>query len=179
MQKSRCEMIKFAGILGLLIWLGSVAGAYADTARTHYDGNNVFAKMLRHEAPAAEVYEDQYSFVFMDNKPRSTGHMLVIPKKPYVNLLDVDPQILQHLILTVQKMARAAMQAYHADGITIRQNSEPASEQSVFHLHFHVIPRYNHVPLREGAARPRLTMPQMEEQAEKMRKVLAAEKKAR
>ena len=108
----------------------------------HYDNDNIFARILRGEIPAFKVYEDGDTLAFMDIMPRSKGHMLVIPKAAMVNLLDATPEALAACMGTAQKLARAAQGALGADGITLMQFSEAAGGQEVFHLHFHVIPRY-------------------------------------
>jgi histidine triad (HIT) family protein len=113
-----------------------------------YDPDNIFAKILRKEVPCNFVWEDADTFVFMDIMPRSDGHALVIPKAPARNILDASPQLLVPLTSTVQRVAIAAKKAFDADGITISQFSEPAGGQVVFHLHVHVIPRYEGVTLR-------------------------------
>jgi histidine triad (HIT) family protein len=108
---------------------------------TGYDQNNIFAKILRGELPAYKVHEDEKAFAFLDIMPRAPGHTLVIPKAPARNILDVDADDLAALIKTTQKIARAAVKAFAADGLTIQQFNEPAGGQVVFHLHVHVIPR--------------------------------------
>jgi histidine triad (HIT) family protein len=108
----------------------------------NYDPNNIFAKILRREAPCYFVYEDEHTFVFMDIMPRSDGHALVIPREPARNILDAPPAVLVPLVHTVQRVAIAAKQAFKADGMTISQFSEAAGGQVVFHLHVHVMPRY-------------------------------------
>ncbi len=113
-----------------------------------YDDNNIFAKMLRDEIPAVKVYEDDKTMAFMDIMPRGDGHMLVIPKAPSRNILDVDMADMTAVMTTVQKLSRAAIKAFHADGITIQQFSETAGGQVVFHLHVHVIPRFEGERLR-------------------------------
>ncbi len=110
-----------------------------------YDNDNVFAKILREELPSETVYEDDLTRVIMDIMPRSQGHCLVLPKAAARNILDVDRESLAAVALTVQKMARACMKAFSADGITIQQFNEPAGGQEVYHLHFHVIPRFEGV----------------------------------
>jgi len=112
-----------------------------------YDNNNVFAKILRGELPAHKVYEDDQTLAFMDIMPRAKGHTLVIPKTPARNVLDATPEQLSACIQTVQKIARAVMKAFDAPGVTIQQFNESAGGQVVFHLHFHVIPRWEGVPL--------------------------------
>ena len=96
-----------------------------------YDPDNVFAKILRGELPSHRVYEDDRSFAFLDIMPRAAGHTLVIPKAPARNLLDVDPDDLAHLAGIVQKVARAGMKVFNADGVTVHQFSEAAGGQVV------------------------------------------------
>ncbi|MEM9332078.1 MAG: HIT family protein [Pseudomonadota bacterium] len=107
-----------------------------------YDENNVFAKILRGEMPSFKVYEDTETYAFMDIMPRGEGHCLVIPKTPFRNILDGAPQAVAEVHKTVQKIAKAAMEAFDADGITIQQFNEDAGGQEVYHYHVHVIPRH-------------------------------------
>ncbi len=113
-----------------------------------YDTDNIFAKILRGEMPAHKVYEDDDTFVMMDIMPRGDGHCLVLPKAPSRNVFDVSMDSLAAVHRTVQKVARAMPEAYGADGVTIQQFNEPAGGQVVFHLHVHVIPRFEGVKLR-------------------------------
>jgi histidine triad (HIT) family protein len=113
-----------------------------------YDNNNIFGKILRGEIPAHKVHEDDNTLVFMDVMPQAEGHVLVVPKAASRNILDADPATLGSLIAVVQKVAIAAQDAFDADGVTIMQFNEAPAGQSVFHLHFHVIPRHEGVPLR-------------------------------
>jgi histidine triad (HIT) family protein len=117
-----------------------------------YDPNNVFAKILRGELPSYKVYEDDRSFAFLDIMPRTPGHALVIPKAPARNILDIAPDDLAHVIKVAQKVARAGMKAFAADGLTVQQFSEPAGGQVVFHLHVHVMPRKEGVALKPPAS---------------------------
>ena len=112
-----------------------------------YDPSNIFAKIQRGEAPAVKIDEDDVSFAFLDIMPRGQGHTLVIPKTPARNLLDIPAQALAKFIPSVQRIALAASQALAADGVSVLQFNEAAGGQVVFHLHFHVIPRFAHVPL--------------------------------
>jgi histidine triad (HIT) family protein len=114
---------------------------------TQYDANNVFAKILRGEIPSHKLYEDEATFAFMDIMPRGQGHCLVIPKKPARNILDVEPDSLAAVAATAQKLARAVVKAFGADGVTIQQFNESAGGQVVFHLHVHVLPRFKGVAL--------------------------------
>ncbi len=116
-----------------------------------YDPNNVFAKILRGELPCHKVYEDDHAFAFLDIMPRAPGHTLIIPKALVRTLLDIAPGDLAHVMAVVQKVARAAMGVFDADGITLQQFNEPAGGQVVFHLHFHVIPRKEGVPMKPPA----------------------------
>ena len=113
-----------------------------------YDPSNIFAKILRGEMPAEKVYEDDKTLAFMDIMPRSDGHTLVIPKGPVRTFFDIGPDDLAALYLSVQKVARAAVAGLGADGLTIQQFNEAAGGQVVFHMHVHVLPRWDGVPLR-------------------------------
>jgi histidine triad (HIT) family protein len=138
-----------------------------------YDDTNIFARILRGELPSHKVHEDDAVIAFMDVMPQGTGHTLVLPKAPSRNLLDADPATLAKLMTAVQKVARGVKEAFAADGVTVIQFNEPAAGQTVFHLHVHVIPRFEGVPLKPHTGK-------MEDQsvlaanAEKLRKTLAA-----
>jgi histidine triad (HIT) family protein len=113
-----------------------------------YDDNNVFAKILRGELPCHKVYETDRVLAFMDVMPRGDGHVLVIPKAKARNILDVQPDELAELARAVQIVGKAAKSALSAEGLTIQQFNESAGGQVVFHIHFHVIPRFEGVPLK-------------------------------
>ena len=113
-----------------------------------YDPNNVFAKILRGELPCEKVYEDDSTLAFMDIMPRADGHVLVVPKNGARNILDIAVADLQATIATVQKVAKAVKRGMNADGLTIQQFNESAGGQVVFHLHFHILPRWEGVSLR-------------------------------
>lgn len=113
-----------------------------------YDDSNVFAKILRGDLPAHRLYEDDETLALMDIMPRGDGHCLVIPKKASRNILDVETDSLAAVMRTTQKLARAVMKAFGADGVTIQQFNEQAGGQVVFHLHVHIIPRFAGVALR-------------------------------
>src|SRR6201999_803605 len=118
-----------------------------------YDSNNIFAKILRGEFPCYKVYENDHVLAFLDIMPRSPGHTLVIPKAPARNILDITPEDFAHVARGTRTIARAAMKAFRADGITIQQFSEPAAGQVVYHLHMHVMPRHEGVALLPPASR--------------------------
>lgn len=107
-----------------------------------YDTNNVFAKILRGEIPAFKVYEDDRTLAFMDAMPQTDGHTLVIPKAAARNFFDVAPDELANLIVVTQKVAHAVRKAFEPDGVRIIQFNEPAAGQTVFHIHFHILPCY-------------------------------------
>ena len=109
---------------------------------TPYDDTNIFAKMLRGEIPAHKVYEDADVLATMDIFPQSRGHVLVIPKAASRNLLDADPAVLSAVMPTVQRIGRAVVAATKADGLRLVQYNEAPAGQSVFHLHFHLMPVY-------------------------------------
>jgi histidine triad (HIT) family protein len=117
-----------------------------------YDPNNVFAKILRGELPSYKVYEDDRALAFLDIMPRAPGHVLVLPKAPARNILDVAPDDLAHVIKVAQKIAKASVDLFGADGVTLHQFSESAGGQVVFHLHVHVIPRKAGIALKPPAS---------------------------
>jgi histidine triad (HIT) family protein len=118
-----------------------------------YNSNNIFAKILRGEFPCYKVYEDDHVLAFLDIMPRTPGHTLVIPKAPARNILDISPEDFAHVARGSRIIARAAMQAFQADGITVQQFSEAAGGQVVFHLHMHVMPRHDGIALLPPASR--------------------------
>jgi histidine triad (HIT) family protein len=114
-----------------------------------YDGDNIFAKIIRGEIPAAKVFENTETLAFMDAFPQSRGHALVISKTSQArNLLDVSPDELSRMIGAVQTLAKAMQAALKPEGIVLTQFSGAAAGQTVFHLHFHLIPRWSEAPLR-------------------------------
>lgn len=113
-----------------------------------YDDTNVFAKILRGELPCEKVYEDEHVLAFMDIMPRADGHVLVIPKAKARNILDIAPADLQHLMVGAQIVAKAVKKGMKAEGLTIQQFSEAAGGQVVFHIHVHIMPRWEGAPLR-------------------------------
>lgn len=114
----------------------------------HYDDNNIFAKIIRGEVPAVKVYEDEAVLAFMDVFPQSKGHCLVISKTAKArNLLEIDAQALGAVMSTVQRLAKAVTTALTPDGVVITQFNGAPAGQTVFHMHVHIIPRYEGVAL--------------------------------
>lgn len=138
----------------------------------NYDTNNVFARILRGEVACQVVYQDADTMAFMDIGPRCRGHTLVIPKTAARNMLDASPEQLAACMTTVHKIARAAMRAFGATGVTVQQTNEPAGGQDVFHLHYHVIPRYEGVPMGPPAG-PRVSDELLDAHAAELRNALA------
>jgi histidine triad (HIT) family protein len=138
-----------------------------------YETNNIFAKILRGELPCHKIYEDEGALAFLDIMPRAPGHALVIPKSAARNILDIAPDDLAHVMKVAQKLARAGMQVFRADGITVQQFNESAGGQVVFHLHVHVIPRKDGVAMKPPATekeKPEV----LAEQAKKLAAAMAA-----
>ena len=114
-----------------------------------YDPSNIFAKILSGDIPSAKVWEDDDVLAFMDVFPQSEGHVLVISKTSTArNLLEVEPEVLAKLTVAVQRTARAVTKALNPEGFSIMQFNGEAGGQTVFHLHFHVIPRWADRPLK-------------------------------
>ncbi|MDR6285883.1 histidine triad (HIT) family protein [Methylopila jiangsuensis] len=113
-----------------------------------YDNDNVFAKILRGDLPCHKVYEDDAVIAIMDVMPRADGHVLVIPKAPSRNMLDIAPETIAPLFEAVAKLASAVKAAFGAEGVTIQQFNESAGGQVIFHTHVHVLPRFTDVPLK-------------------------------
>jgi histidine triad (HIT) family protein len=136
-----------------------------------YDENNIFAKILRDEIPCQKIYEDEDTLAFLDVMPRTEGHALVVTKEKARDLFDIKPEALAKLMAVVQKLAPKIKEAVVADGVLIQQFNGSAAGQTVFHLHFHIVPIKQGVPVKPHAG-------QMEDQArlartaEKIRKTL-------
>ncbi|RCL01415.1 MAG: HIT family hydrolase [Candidatus Tokpelaia sp. JSC085] len=139
--------------------------------RNTYDDNNIFAKLLRREVAAARVYEDEDTVAVMDVMPQGPGHTLVIPRRASRNLLDADPNTLALLVQVVQKVAKAVKKAFSADGITLMQFNERAGGQTIYHLHFHIIPRFIGVALKSHITQ-KTDMAELEKAAKKIRQAL-------
>jgi histidine triad (HIT) family protein len=110
-----------------------------------YDSNNIFAKILRGEIPCVKVFEDDKTLAFMDVMPEAEGHVLVIPKEPVENILDLSAGGMTAMMITTQKVAKAVDKALKPDGILLKQYNREAAGQSVFHVHFHIVPRHEGV----------------------------------
>ena len=107
-----------------------------------YDTNNIFARILRGEANAHVVLDEEHCMAFMDVMPQSPGHTLVIPREPVENLFELSAEGLTHLMAATQRVARAVYAAFDPGGVMVMQLNGANAGQTVFHIHFHVIPRY-------------------------------------
>jgi histidine triad (HIT) family protein len=112
-----------------------------------YDPNNIFAKILRGEIPCVKVFEDAKTLAIMDVMPESEGHVLVVPKEPAVDILDLSGDGLAAMMATTQRIAKAVDKALQPDGILLKQYNRAAAGQSIFHVHFHILPRWEGVGL--------------------------------
>lgn len=119
------------------------------TLQAPYDPDNIFARILRGEIPAVKVWEDDHVLAFMDVFPQSEGHVLLVSKTSTArNLLDVEPEALARLIAATQRTARAVVKALAPEGFQIMQFNGEAGGQTVFHLHFHIVPRWSDRPMK-------------------------------
>ncbi len=137
-----------------------------------YDDSNIFAKILRGEADAYRVYENDNALAFLDLMPQSDGHTLVLPKAPAENLFDLEPSIAGTLFQSTQIVAQAVRAAFKPDGIIVTQFNGSAAGQSVFHIHMHIIPRYAGTDLRRHG-RGMADTAILEDHAERIRAALA------
>lgn len=114
-----------------------------------YDPDNIFARILRGDIPSVRVWEDDGVLAFMDVFPQSEGHVLVISKASAArNLLEVEPEVLSRLVVAVQRTARAMARALDPEGLSVLQFNGDAGGQTVFHLHFHIVPRWADRPMK-------------------------------
>ncbi|MFZ5669938.1 MAG: HIT family protein [Pseudomonadota bacterium] len=117
-----------------------------------YDDGNIFARIIRGEAPSVKVWEDEAVLVFMDVFPQAKGHTLVVHKASRArNLLEAEPATLAAVMAAAQKTARAIKAALKPDGIVVTQFNGAPAGQTVFHLHVHIIPRWEGLPLGRHA----------------------------
>ena len=108
----------------------------------------LFCKIIKGEIPSYKIYEDEFTFAFLDIAKDFEGHTLVIPKKHVDNILDADIETLKHVMNTVQKISNHYIQNCGYEGVNLLNNNNEAAEQSVMHLHIHIIPRRKNDGLR-------------------------------
>lgn len=128
-----------------------------------YDDNNLFAKILRGEIPSVKVYEDDEVLAFMDVFPQSRGHVLVVPKNAKArNLLELPEHRVAPLMTRVHRLTKAVVKALNPDGVTVTQFNGAPAGQTIFHLHVHIIPRYEGVRLAGHGAGNRADVAELE-----------------
>jgi len=137
-----------------------------------YDPDNIFAKILKGEIPCHKIYEDEDTLAFLDIMPRTEGHALVITKEKAADLYSISPEGLGKLMAVVQKLAPKIKHAVDADGVLIQQFNGAAAGQTVFHLHIHIVPIKEGVPVKPHAG-DMADPDDLAITAEKIRKVLA------
>jgi len=108
-----------------------------------YDNQNIFAKILRGEMACVKVFEDAGTLAFMDVMPEADGHVLVVPKEDAEDIFDLSPEGLVAMMATVQRVAKAVDRALAPDGIQLKQYNRAPAGQSIFHVHFHILPRWD------------------------------------
>lgn len=144
------------------------------TLHADYDPDNIFAKILSGEMPSVKVYEDDLCLAFMDVFPQSEGHTLVIPKHVQArNFLDMPTEKLGPYIECVQHVAQAVEQALKPDGLVVTQFNGAPAGQTVFHLHFHIIPRWQGQALRAHAGGGMADLEELETVAKRIRAFVA------
>lgn len=130
----------------------------------------IFCKIANKEMPASFVYEDEKALAFLDIKPLSMGHTLVIPRNHYETILDITEEEIAHLSKIIKRVALAARKGADADGITILQQNGRAAGQEIFHMHVHVIPRHAGKTLAKFGEAPEVNRKKLDEIAERIRK---------
>jgi histidine triad (HIT) family protein len=111
----------------------------------------IFCKIAHGQAPASILYEDEAILAFLDIRPLTEGHTLVITKQHYVDIFDTPEEVLSQIYKVTKQVSTAAKKATNSDGITIIQQNGRAAGQDIFHIHVHVVPRF------EGQKLPRFS----------------------
>jgi histidine triad (HIT) family protein len=129
----------------------------------------IFCKIVGKKAPASIIYEDDETVAFLDIRPLNEGHTLVIPKRHFETVFDVPEDLIVHIYRVVKRIAIAVKNATKADGITIIQQNGQAAGQEVFHLHVHIVPRYEGQKLQHFRDVPNASREQLEQAAERLK----------
>lgn len=134
-----------------------------------YDPDNIFAKILRGDMPSVKVWEDDDVLAFMDVFPQSEGHVLIVSKTSTArNILEIEPEALAKLTAAVQRTARAVEKALKPEGLSLMQFNGDAGGQTVFHLHFHIVPRWSDRPMKGHGHAPMADAEQLKILAQKI-----------
>jgi len=131
----------------------------------------IFCKIIRKELPTDIIYEDEYTLAFLDINPVNPGHTLVIPKNHIKNIFDVNSEDFSNVMETTRKISKAIKEGVNADGLNIGLSNERAANQAVFHLHVHIMPRFNNDGLKMFPAKD-YKKGEAKETAEKIRRFL-------
>ena len=137
-----------------------------------YDDQNIFAKIIRGEAPCVKIFEDDVAIAFMDLFPQSTGHCLLVPREPARNLLELSEQTAAEAMKRVKALAGAVEKALHPDGITVVQFNGAPAGQTVFHIHIHVIPQWEGKDLKGHGNSGKADEAELAELADKIKAAL-------
>ena len=134
-----------------------------------FDESCIFCKIVRKQAPASIIYEDETVIVFLDIRPLNIGHTLVIPKKHYVDIFDIPENQLSQVHKVAKRVSVAVKKATNADGISIIQQNGKAAAQDIFHLHVHVVPRFEGQKLPSFSALREVERGKLEVMAKKIK----------
>ncbi len=135
-----------------------------------YNSQNIFAKILRGEAPSFKIYEDEHTFAMMDIMPQTRGHLLILTKEPAATLLELSEEGAKACVATAKRIAPALLKVTQADGFVMSQFNGEVAGQTVHHVHFHLVPRYEGQKVQRHAE----VKGNMEEIAELGRQIAAA-----
>lgn len=138
----------------------------------------IFCKIVDKEADATVVFEDPATIAFLDIHPLNPGHTLVIPKKHYVNMLEMPSHEAGRVFASVARVMKGVEKASMADGISVGQSNGKAASQEVFHMHVHIIPRYNHEMMSGFPNRKQMHRAELEEIGKKIKHAIETEKRA-
>jgi histidine triad (HIT) family protein len=137
-----------------------------------FDESCIFCKIVRKQAPASIIYEDESVIAFLDIRPLNLGHTLVIPKKHYVDIFDISEDQLSQVHKVAKQVSTAVKKATNADGISIIQQNSKAAGQNIFHLHVHVVPRFEGQKLPSFSALKEVERAKLEGVAKKIKQQL-------
>ena len=137
-----------------------------------FDASCIFCKIVKKQAPASIIYEDETVIVFLDKRPLNEGHTLVIPKKHYVDIFDIPENQLSQVHKVAKQVSLAVKKATKADGISIIQQNGKAAAQDIFHLHVHVVPRFEGQKLPSFSALREVERGKLEVMAKKIKQEL-------
>lgn len=113
-----------------------------------FDPECIFCRIVKGDIPSYRVYEDADMFGFLDLGPVAKGHLLLVPKGHYASVLDVPEELGTAVLRAISRTGNAVLKTLHADGFNLMQNTHEAAGQTVFHAHWHIIPRFHGDGLR-------------------------------